>query len=99
MASAAGSSSRISRIAGVILLPGIAYGAYMGKGTAAAAIEAFFTGPGRTSRIIALAVVLVNWKSLPLAWTVSHRLPHESLSYILSINKTAFPRSSAFSTP
>ncbi|KAI8633613.1 capsule polysaccharide biosynthesis protein [Xylariaceae sp. FL1651] len=68
MASAAGSLSRFSRIAGPALLPVIAYGAY--KGNAAGAIEAFFTGPGRTSRIIALVVVLVNWKSLPLAWTV-----------------------------
>ncbi|GAP84599.2 putative capsule polysaccharide biosynthesis protein [Rosellinia necatrix] len=66
MASAAGSLSRITRVAGPALLPAIAYGAYK---NAAGVIEAFFTGPGRTSRIIALAVVLVNWKSLPLAWT------------------------------
>ncbi|KAI1756291.1 capsule polysaccharide biosynthesis protein [Xylaria castorea] len=67
MASAAGPLSRITRVAGPLLLPAIAYGAY--KANAAGAIEAFFTGPGRTSRIIALVVVLVNWKSLPLAWT------------------------------
>ncbi|KAI1113561.1 capsule polysaccharide biosynthesis protein [Nemania sp. NC0429] len=67
MASSAGSLNLITRIAGPVLLPAIAYGAY--RWNAAAAIEAFFTGPGRTSRIVALAVVLVNWKSLPLAWT------------------------------
>ncbi|KAI0451156.1 capsule polysaccharide biosynthesis protein [Xylaria acuta] len=67
MASAAGPLNRITRIAGPLLIPAVAYGAY--KGNAAGAIETFFTGPGRTSRIIALVVVLVNWKSLPLAWT------------------------------
>ncbi|KAI1434318.1 capsule polysaccharide biosynthesis protein [Xylaria sp. CBS 124048] len=66
MASAAG-FSRAIRVAGPVLVPAVAYGAY--RGNAAAMIESFFTGPGRTSRIIALAVVLVNWKSLPLAWT------------------------------
>lgn len=68
MASAAGALSRITRIVGPLLIPAMAYGAY--RGNAAGVIEAFFTGPGRTSRVIALLVVLVNWKSLPLAWTV-----------------------------
>ncbi|KAI1635358.1 capsule polysaccharide biosynthesis protein [Biscogniauxia mediterranea] len=67
MASAAGSANRVLRVAGPILLPAIAYGVY--KGNAMGAIESFFTGPGRTSRIVALVVVLVNWKSLPFAWT------------------------------
>ncbi|KAI1429117.1 capsule polysaccharide biosynthesis protein [Xylaria sp. FL1777] len=67
MASAAGPVSRVARIAGPALVPALLYGAY--KGDVVAAIEAFFTGPGRTSRIVALVVVLVNWKSLPLAWT------------------------------
>ncbi|KAI0394301.1 capsule polysaccharide biosynthesis protein [Xylariaceae sp. FL0594] len=67
MASAAGSLYRLSKLAAPLVLPAVAYGAY--KGNVAAAIEAFFTGPGRTSRIVALVVVLVNWKSLPLAWT------------------------------
>jgi len=73
MASATGSLYRLTKIAGPLILPVIAYGVY--KGNAAAAIEAFFTGPGRTSRIIALAVILVNWKSLPLAWTVCKLAP------------------------
>jgi hypothetical protein len=30
----------------------------------------FLTGPGRTSRILLLFFVVLNWKSLPLAWTV-----------------------------
>ncbi|KAI1814006.1 capsule polysaccharide biosynthesis protein [Poronia punctata] len=67
MASAVGSLHRLTKIAGPFILPAIAYGAY--KGNAAGVIEAFFTGPGRTSRIVALLVILVNWKSLPLAWT------------------------------
>ncbi|KAI0206703.1 capsule polysaccharide biosynthesis protein [Astrocystis sublimbata] len=67
MASAAGPLTRITRFAGPLLIPAVAYGAY--KGNAAGALEAFFTGPGRTSRVVALVVVLVNWKSLPFAWT------------------------------
>ncbi|KAI2630135.1 capsule polysaccharide biosynthesis protein [Xylaria nigripes] len=67
MASAAGPVNRIVRTAGPLILPAMAYGAW--KGNVPALIEAFFTGPGRTSRIIALALVLINWKSLPLAWT------------------------------
>ncbi|KAI1496344.1 capsule polysaccharide biosynthesis protein [Biscogniauxia marginata] len=68
MASAAGTVNRVLRIAGPALVPAIAYGVY--KGNALRAVEAFFTGPGRNSRIVALVVVLVNWKSLPFAWTV-----------------------------
>ena len=68
MASAAGAISRAARVAGPALVPAILYGAY--KQNVVAAIEAFFTGPGRASRIVALVVVLWNWKSLPLAWTV-----------------------------
>ncbi|KAI2467431.1 capsule polysaccharide biosynthesis protein [Annulohypoxylon bovei var. microspora] len=67
MASAAGSANKVIRVAGPVLLPAIAYGAY--KGNALGLLQSFFTGPGRTSRVIALAVVLYNWKSLPLAWT------------------------------
>lgn len=70
MASAAASANKVIRVAGPVLVPAIAYGAY--KGNALGLLESFFTGPGRTSRIIALAVVLYNWKSLPLAWTVGH---------------------------
>ncbi|KAF5019414.1 hypothetical protein F66182_8586 [Fusarium sp. NRRL 66182] len=32
-------------------------------------IKAFATGPGRSSRILLLLFVLLNWKSMPLAWT------------------------------
>ena len=31
----------------------------------------FFSGPGFISRIVALLLVIFNWKSLPLTWTVS----------------------------
>jgi hypothetical protein len=30
----------------------------------------FFTGPGRTSRILLAFFILLNWKSMPFAWTV-----------------------------
>ncbi|KAI1085195.1 capsule polysaccharide biosynthesis protein [Whalleya microplaca] len=79
MASSAGAAHRLVRVAGPVLLPAIAYGAY--KGNALGALEAFFTGPGRTSRIVALVVVLVNWKSLPFAWTV--RVWGAMISHIL----------------
>ncbi|KAI1363819.1 capsule polysaccharide biosynthesis protein [Xylaria arbuscula] len=86
MASAAGAISRVARVAGPALVPAMLYGAY--KQNVVAAVEAFFTGPGRTSRILALVVVLWNWKSLPLAWTyrvingmVSHLLVREIHTY------------------
>ncbi|KAI1820181.1 capsule polysaccharide biosynthesis protein [Xylaria intraflava] len=85
MASAAGFSG-IVRIAGPILLPAVAYGLY--KGNVGAMVEAYFTGPGRTSRIVALVVVLANWKSLPLAWTfrifnamITHMMVHPHHDY------------------
>ncbi|KAI0472838.1 capsule polysaccharide biosynthesis protein [Xylariaceae sp. FL0804] len=70
MASAAGSMGSLSkgvRNAGPLLLPAVAYVAYKVK--ALGALKVFFTGPGRDKRVIALCVVLFNWKSLPLAWT------------------------------
>lgn len=30
----------------------------------------FVTGPGRTSRIALVFFLVLNWKSMPLAWTV-----------------------------
>ncbi|KYK60508.1 capsule polysaccharide biosynthesis protein [Drechmeria coniospora] len=33
------------------------------------AIRAFLTGPGRTSRVLLLLMVIFNWKNLPFAWT------------------------------
>lgn len=34
-------------------------------------LTSFFTGPGRLSRILLLFFVLTNYKTMPLAWTVS----------------------------
>jgi hypothetical protein len=34
-------------------------------------LSQFLTGPGRTSRILLVIFLVLNWKSLPLAWTVS----------------------------
>ncbi|KAI0528309.1 capsule polysaccharide biosynthesis protein [Xylaria bambusicola] len=82
MASAAGAITRLARVAGPAAVPAILYGAY--KQNAVAAIEAFFTGPGRTSRIVALVVVLWNWKSLPLAWT--YRVINGMISHLLVRN-------------
>ena len=33
--------------------------------------RSFVTGPGRVARILLLLAVVLNWKSLPFAWTVS----------------------------
>ncbi|KAK5628899.1 hypothetical protein RRF57_004614 [Xylaria bambusicola] len=82
MASAAGAITRVARVAGPAVVSAILYGAY--KQNAMAAIEAFFTGPGRTSRIVALVVVLWNWKSLPLAWT--YRVINGMISHLLVRN-------------
>lgn len=41
----------------------------------------FLTGPGRTSRILLLFFLVLNWKSLPLAWTV--RIFHSFIYHIL----------------
>lgn len=48
----------------------LAYGAYKFDPNLVDAAKTFFTGPGSYSRIIALGVVLMNWKSLPFTWTV-----------------------------
>lgn len=34
------------------------------------AAREFLTGPGRTSRILLMLFVLLNWKSMPLMWSV-----------------------------
>jgi hypothetical protein len=34
-------------------------------------LREFFTGPGRISRILMLLFAILNWKNMPLAWTVS----------------------------
>ena len=34
-------------------------------------VKAFFTGPGKWTRITLLLLALQNWKSMPMAWTVS----------------------------
>lgn len=34
------------------------------------------TGPGSKSRIFAIIILALNWKSLPLAWTVRSPHPH-----------------------
>ncbi|CAG9984556.1 unnamed protein product [Clonostachys byssicola] len=44
------------------------------------AIE-FFTGPGSYSRIFAIIVLVLNWKALPLAWTV--RIWHSMVLHLL----------------
>ncbi|KXJ87769.1 capsule polysaccharide biosynthesis protein [Microdochium bolleyi] len=67
MASSAGAVRRIARIAGPVLVPALAYGAY--KADLALQLRRFLTGPGKWSRLFALAVLVFNWKSLPFAWT------------------------------
>jgi hypothetical protein len=75
MVSSAAYARPISKIAKPVLLPAsiaaIAYAAYDGRINGVVDLaKRFATGPGSKSRIFALLMVLVNWKSLPLAWTV-----------------------------
>ncbi|KAK8024415.1 capsule polysaccharide biosynthesis [Apiospora rasikravindrae] len=74
MASSFGFMKPLSKIAKPVLLPAatasLAYGTYHGRQAVVDYLVRFLTGPGRTSRLIAVVLVLINWKSLPLAWTV-----------------------------
>lgn len=54
----------------------VGFAVYKGKDEAVDLAVRFLTGPGRTSRIIALVLVLFNWKSLPFTWTVRHPNMH-----------------------
>ncbi|KAK8073476.1 hypothetical protein PG994_004375 [Apiospora phragmitis] len=74
MASSFGFMKPLSKIAKPVLLPAatasIAYATYNGRQAFVDYLVRFVTGPGRNSRLVAMALVLINWKSLPLAWTV-----------------------------
>ncbi|KAH6656117.1 capsule polysaccharide biosynthesis protein [Truncatella angustata] len=74
MVSSAAYAKPISSIAKPVLLPlsiaALAYAAYQGRANGIGLARQFFTGPGNKSRIFALFMVVYNWKSLPLAWTV-----------------------------
>ncbi|KAK3377648.1 hypothetical protein B0H63DRAFT_524933 [Podospora didyma] len=50
----------------------------------------FLTGPGRNSRVLLLVFLVLNWKSLPLAWTV--RVFHAFLYHVLRRPKNLPPR-------
>ncbi|KAK8085896.1 hypothetical protein PG997_007167 [Apiospora hydei] len=52
----------------LLLCSASAYAAY--QLNAPEAILAFFTGPGSYSRIFTAAFLVINWKSLPFAWSV-----------------------------
>jgi hypothetical protein len=75
MASAAAATARVGgmSLVGPVFIPAgfgvIAYTAW--KVRWRIVLREFFTGPGRLSRILALLFVLLNWKSMPFAWTVS----------------------------
>lgn len=79
MASSFGFMKPLSKIAKPVLLPAatasLAYAGYFGRGAFVDYLVRFVTGPGRNSRLVALALVLINWKSLPLAWTVRRFQP------------------------
>lgn len=74
MVSSLGYAKAISRLTKPIVLPvstaALGYAVYKGHGNVADLAVKFFTGPGNKSRIVALLLVVWNWKSLPLAWTV-----------------------------
>ncbi|KAL2257425.1 hypothetical protein VTK26DRAFT_196 [Humicola hyalothermophila] len=52
----------------------------------ATTLTQFVTGPGRTSRILLAIFLVINWKSLPLAWTV--RIFHTFLYHVFKRPKT-----------
>jgi hypothetical protein len=58
---------------GPVFLPaafaGITYAAWTVQWRAV--LRRFFTGPGRNSRVLMLLFAILNWKNMPLAWTVS----------------------------
>ncbi|KAK3681383.1 hypothetical protein B0T22DRAFT_523580 [Podospora appendiculata] len=54
-------------------------------------LREFLTGPGRTSRILLVTFLVLNWKSLPLAWTV--RIFHAFAYHVLRRPKHLPPRS------
>ncbi|KAL2269204.1 hypothetical protein VTJ83DRAFT_4050 [Remersonia thermophila] len=54
----------------------------------------FLTGPGRTSRILLLFFLILNWKSLPLAWTV--RVFHSIAYHIVIRRRKPLPERALF---
>ncbi|KAM7218700.1 hypothetical protein V8F06_005854 [Rhypophila decipiens] len=56
-------------------------------------ITHFLTAPGRTSRILLVFFLVLNWKSLPLAWTV--RIFHSFLYHLVRRRK-ALPKQALF---
>jgi hypothetical protein len=65
----------LSQIAKPVLLPvlvlSLVHGAYAVRHEIADFVTWFLGSPGRTSRVIALLVLIINWKSVPFVWTVS----------------------------
>ena len=78
MASAAAAASVAAgrtggmHLIGPVFLPALAAGAFYTwwRVNWKVFMTEFFTGPGRTSRILALLFFLMNAKAMPLAWTV-----------------------------
>ncbi|KAH8671607.1 capsule polysaccharide biosynthesis protein [Xylariales sp. PMI_506] len=85
MVSSAAYAKPLSQIAKPVLLPAslaaLSYAIYHGRESVVDFVVRFCTGPGSKSRIVALVVVLWNWKSLPLAWTV--RIFNTMIQHIL----------------
>ncbi|KAK0619206.1 hypothetical protein B0T14DRAFT_429376 [Immersiella caudata] len=48
-------------------------------------LHRFVSGPGRTSRILLILFVILNWKSMPLGWTF--RVFHSWIYHIVKPNK------------
>lgn len=72
MASAVGRAGGMSLVAPMfmpITAAAVAYVAWKVRWRVVA--ERFFTGKGWNSRILLLVFVVLNWKSMPFAWTVS----------------------------
>lgn len=75
MTAAGGIAQALSRNLRPILLQvavfSLAYGGYTMWDKAVELVSWFLNGAGRNSRIIALFMLIFNWKSVPFVWTVS----------------------------
>ncbi|KAK1756805.1 hypothetical protein QBC47DRAFT_459506 [Echria macrotheca] len=82
MASAVGKFGTIAPIVGPISAAAIAYAGHRAMQVNWKAwLTNFLTGPGRTSRILLVIFIALNWKSMPLAWTV--RVFHAFIYHVL----------------
>ncbi|KAF2219201.1 capsule polysaccharide biosynthesis protein [Elsinoe ampelina] len=75
------------------IISALGYGAYRTR--LLALLSQYLSQPGRKSRVFALLLLIVNWKSLPFAWTF--RVWYTMVTHILLRKPPSYPPSSLFS--